>query len=443
MKVKRSITVLASILLFSAAVSAQNERSRPAPRIQIVYILVSQLIETCSSPESTLQNRCNGYVYGVIDALDATGLSCPGHHDPKYFGPRIKQDITQSNSDTHSQPAGSVIVSLLKAYGCHIPSGDNGTTGQDSSQVEAAPGCIDVEAYKDKAPAVDYYDALQIWLNIFQCDVWAEEHADKKMLHDSFSALNHLYTQQSSALEEQLWTNKNAPASCKVFQDYQKASHDAMEASFEAKLSKTEALEKVTRAEEGFLAPFRWNGDGEESKTVNALFDCAKWARDSNQTVIAFEVRQLVSELYEADAGSLPADIEKVAPVCKNASSEADAILEFVGKHVGDNRIMPSDVYTYFARATPVSSCAAQLAKTRYRSAYEHLLLAVLEINNLMVIADDNSEMKLIHTAPPSQPGSPIVIKIQSSSQQNQKPNHCTGTVLNLGSISSVDWNCN
>jgi hypothetical protein len=143
-----------------------------------------------------------------------------------------------------------------------------------------------------------------------------------------------------------------------VFQDYQRVSRDAIRAGIESKLPETEAVDKVMRAEEDFLAPFKWSQD---RKTLSDLSDCAEWARDSHQTVIALEIRQLISELYEKDAGALPADIEKVAPVCKNADSEAQSILDFVGRHIGDDRIMPSDVIAYYDRATPLAKCAERV----------------------------------------------------------------------------------
>ena len=238
-------------------------------------------------------------MYGVIDALDAAGLNCPGHPDPISFGPRVEEDIAtlgRNHSDTISQPAGSVIVSLLKSYGCHIPSDDNGTTGQNSSQVEAAPGCKDVEAYKDKAPA-DYHNTLSIWWNIWRCEAWAEDHTDKKLLHDSFSALNHLYTQQSSSLEEELWPNKNAPASCKVFQDYQRVSHDVMMAGIASKQQEAETVDNAIRAEADFRARIT---DGDKSPDViRNLAACSKWASDSGQTVIALKIDILSRVFFE------------------------------------------------------------------------------------------------------------------------------------------------
>jgi len=49
--------------------------------------------------------------------------------------------------------------------------------------------------------------------------------------------------------------------------------------------------------------------------------------------------------------------------------------------------------------------CNEQLGRSKYRTAYEHLLLAVAEIDNLMVLADTNAQEKLIHALPPPQPG--------------------------------------
>jgi hypothetical protein len=137
----------------------------------------------------------------------------------------------------------------------------------------------------------------------------------------------------------------------------------------------------------------------------------------------------------------IPADIESEFPACKDAESEARAILDFTN-HADDDSIMPRDVEPYYHRATLLTRCSLQLAKTKYRDAYEHLLWAVMGINNLMVLADSNAEAKLIHALPPSQSGRPIVIKVQNSYQQDSSPDHCIGTVLNLGSISNIDWNC-
>jgi hypothetical protein len=83
---------------------------------------------------------------------------------------------------------------------------------------------------------------------------------------------------------------------------------------------------------------------------------------------------------------------------------------------------MPRDVEPYDLRATPLLHCSEQLAKTKYRDAFEHLLMAVMGINNLMVIAEGNSDAKLIDALPPSQPGSPIVIKVQNSYLQDSSP---------------------
>lgn len=294
------------------------------------------------------------------------------------------------------------------------------------------------EACKDKAPEEDSA-YLQISWNTWTCETWANEHGNQKLAHDSFSTLDHLYEHESAALQTDLWPNKNAPAFCKVFQDYQRASHDAMMVGISAKLREAEILQNVNRAEKDFRAAYIWE-DAEGLKTTNDLSSCAKWAWDTHQTVIAFEITRLRFELFQ-DTGLVTDDLGKVAPVCKNAYSEADAILNFVGQHTGDRHMMPRDVEPYFERATPLSHCMEELAQTKYRSAYEHLLLASEGISNLMVIAYTNAEMKLIHALPPSQPGGPIVIKVQNSYRQNS--DHCTGTVFNLGSISNIDWNCN
>ena len=436
---KRAI-VFASIMFLSSSVPAQQERVQTQPRAHLVYNLVSRLIEKCASSETTSQNNCNGYVYGVIDALDAGGLTCPGQPNPTYFGRRVKEDIAalgRNNSDKLSESAASLIASLLKSYGCRTPSDDYGAAHQSSSQPEAPDACRDVEAYKDKAPEDDSR-YLQISWNTWMCETWANENGNQKLAHDSFNALDKLYDHESAALETQLWSNKKAPAVCKVFQDDQKAFHDAEMAGIASKLPETAILENADRAREEFRSAFAWN-DEEGLKTMSDLSACAKWAWDSHQTVIAMEVVQFRSQLFE-DPGIFPTDIEKVDPVCKNASSEANAILEFVYRHAADDRIMPSDVIAYYHRANPLAKCATQLSRTKYGNADNQLLWALFGINNLMVLADSNAQEKLIHALPPPQPGSPIVIKVQSSYRQNT--NHCTGTVLNLGSISSVDWNC-
>ena len=87
--------------------------------------------------------------------------------------------------------------------------------------------CKDVEAYKDKATEDDS-GYLQISWNTWVCETWADENGNQKLAHNSFNTLDNLYSHESSALQTELWPNKNAPVVCKVFQDYQKANHDAI-----------------------------------------------------------------------------------------------------------------------------------------------------------------------------------------------------------------------
>lgn len=316
-----------------------------------------------------------------------------------------------------------------------------GQSARNSADTGGPPdACRDVETYKDKAPEDDS-GYLQISWNTWMCETWANENGDQRLVHDSFKALDKLYGHESMALQTELWPNKNAPTVCKVFQDDQKAFHDAVMVGIARKLPRTEILVNADHAEQDFRASFGWS-DEETLKTMDDLSACANWAWNSHQTVIALKIVQFKLELFE-DTGSFPADLEKVAPVCKNASSEADAILGFVYQHRDDDRVTPSEVYPYYHRALPLVHCNEQLGKSKYRMAYEHLLLAVAEIDNLMVLADTNAQEKLIRALPPPQPGSPIVIKVQNSYRQNPSQDHCSGTVLNLGSISTVDWNCN
>ena len=326
-------------------------------------------------------------------------------------------------------------------FGFLISTAAYGQSAQPPASPAGAPeACNDVEAYKDNAPG-DYYGSFQVSQNVLQCESWAEKHGNPKLVHDSFTAMNTLYLQGSSALEEDLGYSKDVPAACRIFQDDQKAFRDALMDGFTNKLSKTEMLEKATHATEVFRARFRWSIK-ERDEATHDLGGCLRWALGSHQTVIALEIRKFEDELNE-DPGALPSDIEKLTSDCKNASSEADAVLGFVTKHVGDTRIMPSDVEPYYERATPLMHCEEQLAKSTYHTAYEHLLLAVLGINNLMVLADSNGEAKLIHALRQSRSG-PIVIKVQNSyAERNSSQDRCTGTVLNLGSsLSSIDWSC-
>jgi hypothetical protein len=303
-----------------------------------------------------------------------------------------------------------------------------------------ADACRYALIYKG-ASLVGSQAVLGIRMNLGLCQDWAEKHGDWEAAHDSYVALESLYDLQSAALKDQLYPKDNAPSVCRVFLDYQIASRTAIMDGVSAHLPESEVGEKVARAKEDFRASFKRSTE-ESDKAVEDLSACFSWASNSHQTVIALEIRQLQHDLEE-DAGPLPADIEKVDPACSNASSEAKAILEFVYQHASDDRIMPSDVIAYYHRANPLAKCATQLGRTKYGNADNQLLWALFGINNLMVLADSNAQEKLIHALPPPQPGSPIVIKVQSSYRQNPSQNHCTGTVLNLGSISSVDWNCN
>ncbi len=297
----------------------------------------------------------------------------------------------------------------------------------------APEACNDVETYKGKAPA--RYDDFDVWQNIQKCSAWAEKEGNLKLTHDSLSAMITLYLQEWSALQEGLPRSEEVPAACGVYQDDRKVFIDAVLAGYTS--------EKNTQAIEKFRERFKWNRREREeaNKDLNV---CLKWAFSANRIVVAYEIGQLEDDINE-DLGPLPADTEEVAPICKNASSEADTILEFVGHHVGDTRIMPSDVEPYYERATPLMHCAERLAETSYSNVGEHLLLAVAGINNLMVLADSNGEAKLIRAMRQSQSQSgPIVIKVQNPyTERNSNPDRCTGTVLNLGSsLSSINWSC-
>jgi hypothetical protein len=225
-----------------------------------------------------------------------------------------------------------------------------------------------------------------------------------------------------------------------VFQDYQGASYDAVKAGVAGRLSETEISEKAARARGDFLIRLDQNLE-ESDRAAEDLLACSKWAFDSGRTVIALRVGLLAKEINGDNAGLIPAEIESAVPACKDAESEARAISDFID-NADDDIIMPRDVEPYYERATVLTRCSVRLIKTKYRDAYEHLLLAVMGINNLMVIADGNSEAKLIRALPPAQPNRPIVIKVQNSYEEAPSRTRCTGTVLNLGSSSSIDWNC-
>jgi hypothetical protein len=306
-----------------------------------------------------------------------------------------------------------------------------------------ADACKYAMIYKGAA-LVGSQAELGIRINLGLCQDWAEKHGVWEAAHNSYVALESLYDLQSAALKDQLNSSDSPPPACKVFLDYQSAVRNAMVAGISAHLPESEVIENATSAEKNSLAGFSDSLEQRE-QAVRDLSACSNWASESGLTVIALEVEHLTDKLYRDDPSSIPASIENVAPVCKNAESEADAISDYVS-HADDARIMPRDVESYYERATPLMHCAERLAKTSYREAYEHLLLAVMGINNLMVIADGNSEAKLIRSLPPPQSGRPIVIKVQSSYQPYQpnppRPDHCTGTVFNLGSISNIDWSC-
>jgi len=306
---------------------------------------------------------------------------------------------------------------------------------------DAPKACNDVETYKENAPAHDY-DFPEVGWNVKQCEAWAEKRGNQKLAHDSFSAMESLYLKEESALNQELGYSEEVPAPCRVFQDDQKVERDALLAAYKDKLSEAETSEKARQATEEFRARFKWSFR-ERDKATTDSYACVRWAFSSNRIVIAYMIGRFINELNE-DTGPLPHNVVEKAPVCKNASSEADAILEFVHQHVGDTHLMPSDVEPYYERATPLMHCGERLAESSYRNAYEHVLLAGTAINNLMVLADSNSEAKLIRALRQSQSQSgPVVIKVQNSySERRSSPDRCTGTVLDLGSFSRINWSC-
>jgi hypothetical protein len=272
------------------------------------------------------------------------------------------------------------------------------------------------------------------------CEDWAVKHSNWEAAHNSYVALESLYDLQSAALKGQLYPTDGAPPVCRVFQDYQGASYDAIKAGVVAHLSETEISEKAAQAGQDFLTRLDQNFE-ESHRAAEDLLACSKWAFSSGRTVIALRVGLLAKDINGDNPGLIPAEIESAVPACKNAESEARAISDFTNHADGDS-IMPRDVEPYYERATILTSCSVRLIKTKYRDAYEHLIVAVMGIDNLMVIAEGNSQAKLIHAMPPTQPNRPIVINVQNSYEQTPSPRRCTGTVLNFGSMSDIDWNC-
>jgi hypothetical protein len=288
-----------------------------------------------------------------------------------------------------------------------------------------------------------------IYINIGVCEDWARKQENWQAAHNSFAALDSLYQLQTGALKSQLYAHDNAPPTCKVFLDDEAAVGNAISAGVTAKLPDSEVEKNASRAEKEFRAAFSESLERSE-QAVTDLSACSDWASEHGLTVIALEVQHVADELNADDPRQIPASIENATPVCKNAESEANAVSDFV-EHADDNSIMPHDVVPYFERATVVMHCAERLARSKYRDAEDHLLLAVASVNNLMVIAEGNSEAKLIHSLPPPQSNRPIIVRVESPSYQpspsaippTSSPKHCSGTVTDLGGFSTIDWGCN
>lgn len=306
----------------------------------------------------------------------------------------------------------------------------------------------DVRYAGSKWANVDSSDTATVELNIGMCEDWAMKHGNLKELHNSFLALESLHNVQSAALKEEL-NPREAPPVCKVFVEYQTAIVNAISAAAAIRLPDSEVRASVSRAEKDFLAGFSDSFE-RSAQAVTDLSTCSRWASDQGLTVVALKVDRLADEFQE-DPGKIPASIESEVPDCKNAESEADTILDFA-THADNSTIMPSEVEPYYHRATPLVDCAERLAQTGYREAEARLLLAVAGIDNLTVIADNNSDAKLIHALSSQRPSTPVVIKIQNNNsyqpsqntiQQTSAPTHCFGTVTDFGEMSSLDWNCN
>jgi len=142
-------------------------------------------------------------------------------------------------------------------------------------------------------------------------------------------------------------------------------------------------------------------------------------------------------------AGMMPPDVERKIPQCNGALtllSETDSFIT----HADADSIMPRDVEPLYHRAKELIVCGGALEKNGYQATAASLFMDAAGIDNLMVLADSNSESILeralakpatqFRQAQPMQL-QPIIIR--------SGPRTCTGHDWGDGSFRTIDWSCN
>ncbi|MGH9781929.1 MAG: hypothetical protein ACRD33_08935 [Candidatus Acidiferrales bacterium] len=144
-------------------------------------------------------------------------------------------------------------------------------------------------------------------------------------------------------------------------------------------------------------------------------------------------------------AGLMPSDVEQKIPECKGVvalQSEADNFITHVNSDA-DN-LMPHDVESLYHRAKELIDCGSALEKSSDRAAAAQLYLLGAGIDNLMVLADSNSEAVLIRAlaTPVSQPRQPQPMQPQPIIIRSG-PRTCTGHAWGDENYRTIDWSCN
>ncbi len=154
--------------------------------------------------------------------------------------------------------------------------------------------------------------------------------------------------------------------------------------------------------------------------------------------------------LLEALQSTLPPDLDKSNfPNCRKVldSGIIDRARNFIDAINAANAstVTVGDVMPYENASHDLILCGAEATKHGMPGASSELFNLVAGIDELMLIADTNSEAQLLKNLSPTGPGRPIKIQIQvlpSPARRARPSQSCSGTVYGEGPTKRISWSC-
>lgn len=151
--------------------------------------------------------------------------------------------------------------------------------------------------------------------------------------------------------------------------------------------------------------------------------------------------------LFSALSPDLPPDLDNNAfPACRKVldSGIIDRAWNFINA-TNPSTVKVGDVMPYVSASQDLILCSTEAKKHGRPGASGALLTLVAAIDELTVMAESNSEARLLKDVSPTVPDRPVKIQIQVLPPPGRRvspPQTCSGTVYGEGPVKTISWEC-